>query len=241
MTIIAFIPARSKSKRIADKNIRQFKGHPLLAYAISSAIDSGIFQGVYVSTDSQEYADIARYYGADVIIRPAEYALDTSPDAEWIGHALGEVPLRDSFAILRPTSPFRTKETIKRAWEQFKMAPQFPLKAVERVSQHPCKMWQTINAPTIILAIPLLWHMGHTESHLLPSQLLPTYYVQNACIEIRKVGNATTLTAIEPFATEGYEGIDINEERDLVYADWLIEHGKATLPEIRREPWKFEN
>ena len=63
-SIVALIPARSGSKRIAHKNVRLLNGRPLLAYAIAAARASGIFSEVYVSTDSEEYADIAGAYGA---------------------------------------------------------------------------------------------------------------------------------------------------------------------------------
>ena len=66
INIVALIPARSGSKRVAHKNIRRLCGHPLLAYSISSALESNIFSDVIVSTDSPRYADIARYYGANV-------------------------------------------------------------------------------------------------------------------------------------------------------------------------------
>ena len=66
MKIIGIIPARSGSKGLKDKNIRPLNGKPLLAYSIDAAKESGIFETIHVSTDSQEYAEIAKLYGADV-------------------------------------------------------------------------------------------------------------------------------------------------------------------------------
>ena len=72
-SIVALIPARAGSKRVPDKNIRPLAGHPLIAYTIAAAIDSGIFSDVIVSTDSEHYADIAKHYGAQVpFLRPAD-------------------------------------------------------------------------------------------------------------------------------------------------------------------------
>ncbi|MBA3402391.1 MAG: acylneuraminate cytidylyltransferase family protein, partial [Actinobacteria bacterium] len=72
---VAFVPARSGSERVPGKNVRALAGHPLLAYAIETALQSGVFARVVVSTDSQEIAEIARWYGAEVpFLRPAEYA-----------------------------------------------------------------------------------------------------------------------------------------------------------------------
>src|SRR4029079_11943565 len=100
---IALIPARSGSERVKDKNIRPLAGHPLLAYAIATARQSGIFERVVCSTDSGKIAEVAQRYGADVpFLRPQELATATSPDIEWITHALDQLDDRyDLFAIVR--------------------------------------------------------------------------------------------------------------------------------------------
>ena len=83
--VIALIPARSGSKRIVNKNIKYLENHPLIAYTISSAINSEVFDSVMVSTDSTEIANISKYYGAEIpFFRPKEYAKDNSPDFEWL-------------------------------------------------------------------------------------------------------------------------------------------------------------
>jgi len=66
MARLAIIPARSGSKRIANKNIRPFLGKPIIHYTIKAALDSGLFDIVMVSTDSKEIAQIAKEAGADV-------------------------------------------------------------------------------------------------------------------------------------------------------------------------------
>ena len=72
---VAFVPARWGSERVPGKNVRLLAGHPLIAYAIGAARASGVFERVVVSTDSEETAEIARWYGADVpFLRPAELA-----------------------------------------------------------------------------------------------------------------------------------------------------------------------
>ena len=128
-TIVALIPARSGSKRVPDKNIRLLAGHPLIAYSIAAALQSRVFKTVMVSTDSERYADIARYYGAEVpFLRPAAIAGDISPDIEWVLHTLNQLrdlgQQTDCFSILRPTSPFRLPETIRRAWQEFESSPE---------------------------------------------------------------------------------------------------------------------
>ena len=72
--LIALIPARAGSKRLHDKNIQPLSGHPLMAYTITAALQSQVFATVIVSTDSEQYADIARHYGAEVpFLRPPEF------------------------------------------------------------------------------------------------------------------------------------------------------------------------
>ena len=115
--VIGLIPARFGSKRIPNKNVMPLDGHPLIAYTIAMAIESGVFERVVVSTDSTDYADIARHYGAEVpFLRPRELATDRSRDFDWIHHLLSELEKGGSsyevFSILRPTSPFRKSETI---------------------------------------------------------------------------------------------------------------------------------
>ncbi len=79
-TVVALIPARAGSKRVPDKNVRPLAGHPLMAYSIAAAVQSGVFSSVVVSTDSEFYAEIAKYYGADVpFLRPAAFAGDLCP------------------------------------------------------------------------------------------------------------------------------------------------------------------
>ncbi|MDX1707152.1 MAG: acylneuraminate cytidylyltransferase family protein, partial [Desulfobacterales bacterium] len=74
-SIVGLIPARAGSKRVPDKNIRRLGGHPVIAYTIAAALESGIFTDVIVSTDSEEYAKVARHYGAEVpFLRPPELA-----------------------------------------------------------------------------------------------------------------------------------------------------------------------
>ena len=82
---IALIPARSGSKRVPNKNVKLINNHPLLAYSIEAAISSKVFDMVVCATDDEEYAEIAKYYGADVpFLRSKEISGDSSPDIEWV-------------------------------------------------------------------------------------------------------------------------------------------------------------
>ena len=233
---VAFIPARSGSKRLADKNIRPLLGHPLMAYSITSALDSGIFSRVVVSTDSLRYAEIAAYYGADVLMRPPQMAQDTSPDIEWVLHALDVVPC-EVYAILRPTSPFRKPETIQRAWEEFRVGPYDSLRAVEKCREHPAKQWVLRNGilhPLLPLVEGSTGAPGHSSQY--PS--LPAVYVQNASLEMAwaemtKKFKSIAGEVIHGFLTFGEEGRDINSLYDWQIAEAMVAAGEATLPEVK--------
>ena len=86
---IAVIPARGGSKRIPRKNIKEFSGRPMIAWAITSAIKSKLFDNVIVSTDDEEIADIARKWGAETpFTRPVELSDDITPTVPVIAHAV---------------------------------------------------------------------------------------------------------------------------------------------------------
>jgi len=86
---IAIIPARGGSKRIPRKNIRLFAGKPMISYAISAALTSGLFDRVVVSTDDAEIAEISKSLGADVpFARPADLSDDHTPTVPVIAHAI---------------------------------------------------------------------------------------------------------------------------------------------------------
>lgn len=86
---LAVIPARGGSKRIKNKNLREFCGRPILEYSIEAALKSGLFDKVIVSTDSHAIAELARANGAEVpFVRPSEIANDTATTAEVLVHAL---------------------------------------------------------------------------------------------------------------------------------------------------------
>src|SRR5688572_29509752 len=107
-SVVALVPARAGSKRVKSKNIRLLGAHPLIAYTIAAARASAVFSAIVVSTDSPLIAQVARHYGAEVpFLRPPALAGETSPDIEWVRHALRELAefgrRYEAFSILRPT------------------------------------------------------------------------------------------------------------------------------------------
>lgn len=249
MKIIALIPARGGSKRVPGKNVRPLAGHPLLFYTIAAARESGIFSGIYVSSDDPRICYMAELRGATPVPRPPEFATDTSPDIEWLDHFFvnywkrdEDLSVKTSFAILRPTSPFRSAETILRACKEFQeKQPCDSIRAVERARQSPYKMWKVRDGDSEM--IPLSKRVDRINGFWVPAHSRPTqdirpYYIQNASLEMAWTGCITEAGKIsgdrvKPFFTTGYEGFDINTEDDFILAEALIERGLATLPEVR--------
>ena len=241
---VAFVPARSGSERVRNKNIRPLAGHPLLAYAIETARRSDCFERVIVSTDSEETAEIARRYGADVpFLRPPEYATSTSPDIEWLAYTLERLEERyDLFALVRATNPFRGPDAIRRGLAQLLATPEADsIRAVELVKQHPGKMWLLTDDSRTMR--PLLdqshldtaWHAGQYQA-------LPEVYVQNSALEIawtRVVTETGTREGevLAPFLTQGLEGFNVDDEDDWERAERLVASGQARLPAIDTAPY----
>jgi len=121
---IAIIPARGGSKRIPKKNIKAFFGKPILAYSIETALKSGLFDEVMVSTDDEEIAKIARQYGAKV---PFMRSKDKSDDFATLSDVISEV-LKDykdklnrqfeHICCLLPTAPFIDENDLKKAYNK---------------------------------------------------------------------------------------------------------------------------
>jgi N-acylneuraminate cytidylyltransferase len=227
---VALVPARAGSTRVPGKNIALLAGHPLIAYSIAAARQSGLFTTVLVSTDSEEIAAVARRYGAEVPgLRPAEMAGARSPDIEWVRHVMAgrDEPL---FSILRPTSPFRTAATIRRAWDALHAVPDADsIRAVRPVKEHPGKMWRVEGE----LMVPLLPQApGEVPTHSRQFADLPRVYVQDSSLEIaytRIVADGEIAgKRVVPFFTEGLEGLSVDYPEDLREAERQAAH----LPRI---------
>jgi CMP-N,N'-diacetyllegionaminic acid synthase len=246
-TSVAFIPARSGSKRIPNKNIKTLSGHPLLAYSIRAAIDSGVFDAVVCATDSPTYAEVAMHYGAEVpFLRSPEVSGDKSPDIEWVRWTLQQLGAvgrhYETFSILRPTSPFRLPKTIQHAWKVFcEDGRADSLRAIQKCSQHPGKMW-VLRGDRMLPLLP--FSNDITPWHSCQYSALPEVYVQDASLEIawstvalqkRSISGANII----PFISMGLEGFDINEPLDWTLAEYYLTTGKVHLHHLNFPAFRF--
>jgi CMP-N,N'-diacetyllegionaminic acid synthase len=231
MRIVALIPARAGSKRVPGKNTRMLGGKPLIQWTIDAAQQSGAFDSVNVCTDDEA---VARSVGVTPIIW-REQAADDQPDIVWVRHALEhwENP-PDAFAILRPTSPFRTADTIRRAVERFKTTPCSSLRAVEPVKQHPFKTWVRHGELIEPLFTEKYCAEGDVPLHSQPTQSLRKVYVQNSSLEIAwtwcvRVFGTISGPKVAPFFTEGMEGFSIDYPDDWERAERYVAYLQATV------------
>ena len=125
MSNLCIITARGGSKRIPNKNIKDFCGKPIIAYSIMAALESGIFSEVMVSTDSQAIAKVAKDFGASVpFMRSAKNSDDFASTADVLLEDLDEYQKRgfcpQDFACIYPTAPFITAKKLQKAYEILK-------------------------------------------------------------------------------------------------------------------------
>jgi CMP-N,N'-diacetyllegionaminic acid synthase len=222
--VLAIIPARSGSKSVKDKNIREINGKPMIAYSIEHAKASKLINRVIVSTDSEVYAQIVRDYGAETpFIRPAEYAMDTSLDLEVFEHALsflekeeGYVP--DLVVQLRPTYPIRNVKDIDQMITTMLEDESIDsMRCIAPAKEIAYKMWHKDENGTLS---PIMKDIK--ECYNMPRQELPKVYYQNACIDVIRTEVITKRHSMSGDKIVGYEmedNFDIDTEEEFRRAE----------------------
>lgn len=222
--ILAIIPARSGSKSVKNKNIRLMNGKPMLAYSIEHAKSSKQINRIIVSTDSEEYAQIAREYGAETpFIRPKEYATDTSLDLEVFQHALQylkeeEDYIPDVVVQLRPTYPIRNVEDIDKMVSMMLEDDSVDsVRSLAPAREIAYKMWRKGNDGVLT---PILTDIK--EAYNMPRQELPAIYYQNANIDVIRPNVILEKHSMSGDKIIGYEmqdNFDIDTEEEFTLAE----------------------
>lgn len=227
MNILAVIPARSGSKSIPHKNIRLINNKPMLSYSIEHAKKSGYINRIILSTDSEEYAEIGRQYGAEVpFLRPAEYATDTALDIDVFYHCLNQLKKTEEYHAdivvqLRPTYPIRDIRDIDAMIEILIKDPSLDsVRSIAPAKEIPYKMWLKDNEgilTPIVKDIP--------ECYNMPRQQLPKVYFQNACIDVARgdiILNRRSMTGDRIYGYEMKKNYDIDTEEEFRLAEEYI-------------------
>lgn len=276
--VVVVIPARGGSVRLPRKNIRLLAGHPLVAYTIAIARAWPRATTVLVSTEDDEIATVARAYGAEVVRRDRSLASDGAPDVGWLRAVLLDRP-EPCFCLLRPTSPCRSVRLLERAWETWvEEQPCDSLRTVRRAREHPGKMWtlttttwpaasgpnpaigSVVTRHRLLPVLPYRQRWQPTVSvaplevpwHSLPTQTLPSVYVQTSSLEIGwrslplppsgtvagSYADDGTLagSVIAPCLTEGAESWSLDEPEDWIALERAVATGEVSLPLVPKAP-----
>ncbi len=244
--ILALIPARSGSKGIPGKNIRDLNGHPMMAYSIGVAQLSKYINRIVVTTDSEEYAAIARKYGAETpFLRPAKYARDTSGDKDYHKHAIdwlekheGYVP--DLIIHLRPTAPARDYKIMDKAIEMAMKDPKASaVRTVHQTERTAYKMLRIKGRYAKFFGTEDF--PPHTESMNMSRQFVPKSYEINGYVDVvkppvfRKTGmiyGDRVVPLIIP------KTADIDELHDFKFAETILDKTLIDFLDNKKKEWQ---
>jgi CMP-N,N'-diacetyllegionaminic acid synthase len=225
--IVALIPARSGSKGVPNKNIKPLTGVPLIAYSIAAALKSDLISRVIVSTDSEEYSQIARRYGAEVpFLRPADLSGDTATDTQFIEHAIewfiaseGYVP--KFFAHLRPTTPLRDPKVVDDALRGFIDNDEFTaLRSVHKMSESSYKTFEVVEGKLKCLSGGF-----DIESANHARQSFPVTYNANGYIDVIRSELVQSSRKIHGDSVQAYvteTTYEIDELSDIDFLEYIV-------------------
>ena len=226
MKNLAIIPARSGSKGLKNKNIMELNGIPLLAYSIKAALESGKFFHVMVSTDSKEYAEIAKKYGAEVpFLRDEISSSDSASSWDVVKEVLNKYKdlgiTFDTVTLLQPTSPLRTEVDICNAYNLFSEKKATSVISVCQTEHSP--LWCNVLSDSLCMD-GFLNNKNNSQR-----QKLDTYYRINGSIYIVDVKHFLSGKNIYDSGSYAYimpvdRSVDIDTKVDFIIAEALIKH-----------------
>ncbi len=228
MKYIAVIPARGGSKGVPNKNIREIKGKPLIAYTIEQALSCGLFQKVFVNTDCEKIKTEAEKYGAEVpFLRPDHLATDKATTIDTIRHAIPEyekVSDFDAVFLLQPTSPFRSRKSFLEAIEGVKKCGSAV--SYSPPKEHPSRMRYIQNGKVT----PVM-----EEPDTLRRQELPELFVRNGAIyaflkELPFQADSLIPDRHHPVIMEEMAGINIDTPFDMKMAELFLQQNFDVFP-----------
>lgn len=233
---MAIIPARGGSKRIPNKNIRLFNGRPLIYYTIKQALESKLFDRVIVDTDSQEIAEIAKKYRAEIpFLRPKELAGDKARVVDAIIHMLDKLKEEQNYeptnvVVLQTTSPLREVWDIKRCLDLIKRTNATTVLTV--CSTHP-RLYYMDRNQNIILA-------NGKESQSTNIQEWRQAYILNGCFvyasSVKALRSERSLITkkTKAIVCEKWRSVDLDHPEDWILAEFLHRNKNKINEKIKR-------
>ena len=225
MSMIAIITARGGSKRIPKKNIKEFMGKPMLAYAIEAAKEAGIFDEIMVSTDSEEIAEVARKYGVNVpFMRSEKTSNDFSTTFDVLEEVVNEYnklgKFFDELCCIYPCVPFLTSKSLR---ESYKAMNEAKSDALQPVCRYPAPVEWAMKIEKGLL-IP-----NDREAQKIRSQDLTPKYFDVGMFYFCKTDVMLSEKTLVPLKTSAYI-IDESECQDIdTPYDWKLAEMKYKL------------
>lgn len=237
--ILALIPARAGSKGLPDKNLKQLGNHPLLAWSVRACTSNNLIDRVVVSTDSAEYAETARNYGAEApFLRPYSISKDNSTDLQFIEHALSALQELDSYipdliVHIRPTTPIRNPGTINTAIEEFilKQENYSALRSVHEMSESAYKTFEIIEGQLVTA----FFKEKNLESSNRARQDMPKTFSPNGYVDVISTRHIVSNGKIHgdkvlPFLTE--QVIEVDSEWDFKMLEMQIQNSPELISRV---------
>lgn len=227
--ILAIIPARGGSKGLPGKNIKMLNGQPLIAWSIEQAKNSKYIDEIFVSTDSQEIADVAERFGIKVPeLRPGELAQDSSPSCEAVLHAVELFEKKDKYfdylMLIEPTSPLRAKNDLDNAIKTLLNTNNSSLVSVGEVhTEHPMIIKKVFRGQVkpYIENSKKIYQRQQTDKAYFP------YGVAYICkVETYKNKKTFYLDDTLPYFIERWQNYEIDDAIDLCIIDAIIKMRK---------------
>ncbi|MBA3657011.1 MAG: acylneuraminate cytidylyltransferase family protein [Gemmatimonadaceae bacterium] len=230
--MLAVIPARGGSKRVPGKNVRLLGGKPAIAYSIEAAFDSGLFDRVIVSTDSDDIASVARAAGADVpFVRGSNLSDDHAPVSEVTADALARVDQEadryDAVCQLMANCPLRNSDDIKSSYDQFSKTG--AATQISVTSYGWLNPWWAVRSDSSFRLTHILPDALGRRSQDLPEVFCPTGAVWWAKSGILRSTRDFHIEDKRGWAMPWYRAIDIDTEDDWRMAEMLLD-----IPEVTR-------
>jgi len=227
LKVLALVPARGGSKGIKDKNIISLAGKPLISYTIETARKSIYIDDLIVSTDSKKIAKVAQKCGAEVpFFRSQELATDTAKTVDVVIDAIQRLSAMgreyDLLVLLQPTQPLRNIEDVDGAIEEYVRMGEKDVVTVSEVTDHPILI-RKINEKGVLENII-------DVNSTIRRQDMPLFYRVNGCVYVNNIHSLNKNTSFNdnkmPYCMPTERSIDIDDEQDLLYAEFMLEMEK---------------